>query len=313
MGKKEPMHGRAPTERVAMTRDGGVGARMQTAYVMEIGGGWDSASEEGVVGAWLGGGRGVGVGVGRAAREASGPRSGGQRLARGRPVASGKETRTTGSMDKEENKEASVSISNNDTDTNGLDDDDYDDDDGKHTVMLGPQIPLKDHLELDKDDDSLRRWKEQLLGDVDTTKLGETAEPEVTILNLTILTPERPDLVLAIPLVLDDKGYAFALKDGSTYSFRFSFTVSNNIVSGLRYTHTVWKTGVRVEKQKVMLGTFSPRQEPYTYEAEEDTTPSGIFARGSYSAKLKFVDDDGNVYLDMNYCFEIKKDWPATA
>jgi len=42
-----------------------------------------------------------------------------------------------------------------------------------------------------------------------------------------------------------------------------------------------------VEKQKVMLGTFSPQQEPYMYEAEEDTTPSGIFARGSYSAKLK--------------------------
>jgi len=74
---------------------------------------------------------------------------------------------------------------------------------------------------------------------------AETAEPEVTILNLTILTPDRPDLVLPIPLVRDDKGYAFALKDGSTYSFRFSFTVSNNIVSGLRYTHTVWKAGVR--------------------------------------------------------------------
>ena len=44
---------------------------------------------------------------------------------------------------------------------------------------------------------------------------------------------------------------------------------------------------IAVEKQKVMLGTFSPQQEPYTYEAEEDTTPSGIFARGSYSAKLK--------------------------
>ncbi|KAJ1264423.1 hypothetical protein BS78_09G262100 [Paspalum vaginatum] len=194
-------------------------------------------------------------------------------------------------MDKEENKEASASISNNDTDTNDMEDDGYDDDDVKHAVALGPQVPLKDHLELDKDDDSLRRWKEQLLGDVDTTKLG--------------------DLVLPIPLVPDDKGYAFALKDGSTYSFRFSFIVSNNIVSGLRYTHTVWKTGVRVENQKVMLGTFSPQQEPYTYEAEEDTTPSGIFARGSYSAKLKFVDDDGKVYLDMSYCFEIRKDWPG--
>ncbi|CAN6327055.1 unnamed protein product [Urochloa humidicola] len=216
-------------------------------------------------------------------------------------------------MDKGENKEASVSISNNDMDTDDVEDDDYDDDDGKHTVALGPQVPLKDQLELDKDDDSLRRWKEQLLGDVDTTKLGETVEPEVTILNLTILSPGRPDLVLPIPLVPDDKGYAFTLKDGSTYSFRFSFTVSNNIVSGLRYTHNVWKTGVKVENQKVMLGTFSPQQEPYTYEAEEDTTPSGIFARGSYSAKLKFVDDDGKVYLDMSYCFEIRKDWPALA
>lgn len=53
-------------------------------------------------------------------------------------------------MEKEENKEASVSISNNDTDTNDVENDDYDDDDGKHAVVLGPQVPLKDHLELDK-------------------------------------------------------------------------------------------------------------------------------------------------------------------
>lgn len=37
----------------------------------------------------------------------------------------------------------------------------------------------------------------------------------------------------------------------------------------------------------MMLGTFSPQQEPYIYEGEEETTPAGIFARGSYSAKLK--------------------------
>ncbi|KAE8770281.1 Rho GDP-dissociation inhibitor 1 [Hordeum vulgare] len=132
-----------------------------------------------------------------------------------------------------------------------------------------------------------------------------------TILNLTILAPGRPHLLLPIPFLPDDKGHAFALKDGTAYSFRFSFAVSNNIVSGLKYSHTVWKTGVRVENQKVMLGTFSPQQEPYTYKAEEDSTPSGIFARGSYSARLKFVDDDGKVYLDMRYSFEIRKDWPA--
>ncbi|KQK11161.1 rho GDP-dissociation inhibitor 1 [Brachypodium distachyon] len=185
------------------------------------------------------------------------------------------------------------------------------DEEAKRAVVLGPQVPLKEQLELDKDDESLRRWKEQLLGQVDTEQLGETAEPEVKVLNLTILSPDRPDLVLPIPFVADEKGYAFALKDGSAYSFRFSFIVSNNIVSGLKYTNTVWKSGLRVENQKMMLGTFSPQAEPYTYEGEEETTPAGMFARGSYSAKLKFIDDDGKCYLEMSYYFEIRKDWPA--
>lgn len=44
-----------------------------------------------------------------------------------------------------------------------------------------------------------------------------------------------------------------------------------------------------VENQKMMLGTFSPQLEPYVYEDEEETTPAGIFARGSYSAKLKVL------------------------
>lgn len=45
-----------------------------------------------------------------------------------------------------------------------------------------------------------------------------------------------------------------------------------------------------VENTRLMLGTFSPQQEPYTYELEEETTPSGIFARGSYSAKSKVIE-----------------------
>ncbi|KAG1363407.1 rho GDP-dissociation inhibitor 1 [Cocos nucifera] len=191
--------------------------------------------------------------------------------------------------------------------------DDDDDDDEKRAVQLGPQVPLKEQLEMDKDDESLRRWKEQLLGSVDLNDVGENPDPEVKILDLTILTPDRPDVVLPIPFVPDAKGYAFALKEESRYRLKFSFIVSNNIVSGLRYTNTVWKTGVRVENTKVMLGTFSPQKEPYTYELDEETTPSGMFARGSYSARTKFMDDDGKVYLDMSYYFEIRKDWPTTS
>ncbi|KAL6000502.1 Rab GDP dissociation inhibitor alpha [Asimina triloba] len=185
------------------------------------------------------------------------------------------------------------------------------DEEGDENIDLGPQFSLKEQLEKDKDDESLRRWKEQLLGSVDINAVGETLEPEVHISSLTILTPDRPELVLPIPFVPDSKGFAFGLKDGSPYRLKFTFIVSNNIVSGLKYTNTVWKTGVKVENTRVMLGTFSPQKEPYTYELEEETTPSGIFARGSYSAKTKFVDDDGKCYLDLSYYFEIRKEWPT--
>ncbi|KAI3992853.1 hypothetical protein MKX01_028152 [Papaver californicum] len=178
-------------------------------------------------------------------------------------------------------------------------------------LEVGPQFSLKEQLEKDKDDESLRRWKEQLLGSVDYAAVGETLEPQVEILSLSILSPDRPELVLPIPFEPNAKGYAFCLKDGSLYHLKFSFKVSNNIVSGLKYTNTVWKTGVRVENTKVMLGTFSPQQEPYTYELAEERTPSGMFARGSYSAKTKFLDDDGKCYLDISYCFEIRKEWPS--
>ncbi|ERN06781.1 hypothetical protein AMTR_s00005p00173830 [Amborella trichopoda] len=209
--------------------------------------------------------------------------------------------------------------------TEGGDDDDDDDDDGDDDdddasgrsksakdLTLGPQFTLKEQMEKDKEDESLRRWKEQLLGSVDLSAVGENLEPEVNILSLTILSPGRPDVLLPIPFVPNAKGYAFGLKDGSKYRLKFTFQVSNNIVSGLKYTNTVWKTGVRVENTRVMLGTFSPQPEPYSSELEEDTTPSGIFARGSYSARSKFVDDDGKCYLDLSYSFEIRKDWPSS-
>ncbi|KAF3456994.1 hypothetical protein FNV43_RR01651 [Rhamnella rubrinervis] len=178
-------------------------------------------------------------------------------------------------------------------------------------LHLGPQFSLKEQLEKDKDDESLRKWKEQLLAGVDLSAVGESKEPEVKILSLTIQCPGRKDVVLPIPFQNNPKKTSlFSLKEGSKYHLKFNFTVSNNIVLGLRYTNTVWKTGLKVDSTKIMLGTFSPQLEPYTCETEEETTPSGMFARGLYTARTKFVDDDGKCYLDVNYYFEILKNWP---
>ncbi|CAK9163875.1 unnamed protein product [Ilex paraguariensis] len=178
-------------------------------------------------------------------------------------------------------------------------------------IQLGPKWSIKQHLEKDKDDESLRRWKEQLIGSVDVNAVAETQEPDVKILSLTILSPGRPDLVLPIPESGNPKGLWFTLKEGSHYCLRFSIKVGNDIVCGLKYTNTIWKTGIKVDSSKVMLGTFSPQVEPYVHEMPEETTPSGYFARGSYSARTKFVDDDNKCYLEINYTFDIQKDWPS--
>ncbi|OQU85511.1 hypothetical protein SORBI_3004G259101 [Sorghum bicolor] len=141
----------------------------------------------------------------------------------------------------------------------------------------------------------------------------ETLEPDVKIMSLSILSPGRPDIFLPLPVEPKAKGVWFTLKEGSPYRLKFTFSVSNNIVSGLRYTNTVWKTGIKVDRAKEMLGTFSPQLEPYTYVTPEDTTPSGMFARGSYSARTKFLDDDRKCYLEINYTFDIRREWPSTS
>ncbi|CAA7407206.1 unnamed protein product [Spirodela intermedia] len=191
--------------------------------------------------------------------------------------------------------------------------DEEDDSEQGQRLDLGPQFTLKQQLEKDKEDESLRRWKEQLLGGLDLDSVGEHLEPEVKIESLSIISPGRPDIVLPLPLAPNTKGPWFTLKEGSTYRLKFSFSVSNNIVPGLRYSNTVWKTGMKVDSTKEMLGTFSPRVEPYDCEMQKETTPSGIFARGSYSARSKFIDDDGKCYLEINYTFDIRKEWPLTS
>ncbi|KAH7372834.1 hypothetical protein KP509_17G023500 [Ceratopteris richardii] len=175
--------------------------------------------------------------------------------------------------------------------------------------VLGPLLPLKEQLEKDKDDESLRRWKQQLLGSIHLEGMEDDRDPEVKMESLSIISPGREDIVINLPTSSSYKTHLFTLKEGSIYNLKFTFSVRHNIVSGLTYIHTVWKNGIRVDNSKVMLGTFAPQREPHVVILEEETTPSGLLARGSYTAKTKFVDDDGRCHFDIEHMFDIRKDW----
>ena len=101
------------------------------------------------------------------------------------------------------------------------------------------------------------------------------------ILSLSIISPGRSDIVLPIPGDGQLKGLWFTLKEGSKYRLKFSFQVSNNIVSGLKYTNTVWKTGI---KGKLSVFLYCPK---YKFETlgcfpHNETYFSGQFKRDDW-------------------------------
>ncbi|KAH7288588.1 hypothetical protein KP509_31G032800 [Ceratopteris richardii] len=175
--------------------------------------------------------------------------------------------------------------------------------------VLGPLLPLKQQLDKDNDDESLRRWKQQLLGSIHLDGVPDIAHPEVNMQSLSILSPGRQDIVIDLPITSSYKTHLFTLKEGSIYRLKFTFSVHHNLVSGLTYIHTVWKNGIRVDNTRVMLGTYAPQREPYVVILDEETTPSGYLARGSYTAKTKFVDDDKRCHFEIEHRFDICKEW----
>lgn len=195
------------------------------------------------------------------------------------------------------------------------DDDDGEEAENEHPENKGvfgkfvpsPLVPLKEQIEKDKEDESLRRWKEKLLGSIESNLNGQM-EPEVKFNSIGIISSDFGEIITPFPINEEQsKKILFTLKEGSEYRLKLTFSVLHNIVSGLAYTNTVWKNGIQVDQSRGMLGTFAPQREPYICTLEEETTPSGVLARGVYAAKLKFEDDDKRRHVELSYSFEIQK------
>ncbi|OWK03955.1 ARHGDIB, partial [Cervus elaphus hippelaphus] len=89
--------------------------------------------------------------------------------------------------------------------------------DGKLNYKPPPQKSLKELQEMDKDDESLTKYKKTLLGD-----------GPVVAGDLEALKKEN-----------------FVLKEGVEYRVKINFKVNKDIVSGLKYVQHTYRTGVK--------------------------------------------------------------------
>lgn len=64
-----------------------------------------------------------------------------------------------------------------------------------------------------------------------------------------------------------------------------------------------------VTKNNYMLGSYGPKAESQTAMTPWDEMPSGMLARGHYTVKSKFTDDDKETHLAWEWSFDLKKEW----
>lgn len=105
------------------------------------------------------------------------------------------------------------------------------------------------------------------------------------------------------------------IKEGCSYRLQISFRVQNELVSGLKYKHAVYRKGIRLDRTEEMLGSFGPDAAKVNEvlvpppRSGWETAPSGMMARATYDVKATFTDDDKAEHLAFAFQLDIKKDW----
>lgn len=77
----------------------------------------------------------------------------------------------------------------------------------------------------------------------------------------------------------------------------------------MKYIQYMYRKGVKIDKIDYMVGSYGPRAEEYEFLIFVEEVFKGMLARGSYSIKFCFIDDDKIDYLFWEWNFIIKKDW----
>lgn len=170
------------------------------------------------------------------------------------------------------------------------------------------QKTLEEIKQLDNDDESLVRYKQTLLGTVSVCP-GDV--PNVQVTSMTLLCDEASK-----PLTMDLTGdlselknRPLTLKEGVQYRIKILFKVNREIVSGLKYYHVTSRRGITVDKDAYMVGSYGPCPEEHEFISHLEDAPKGMMARGHYTIKSRFIDDDKNIHLFWEWGLDIKKDW----
>jgi len=180
------------------------------------------------------------------------------------------------------------------------------------TYKPPPEKSLNEMINQDQDDESLRKYKEILLGEstAGASIVDPSSDKRVLVRKLALVVEDREDHILDLSGDISAlKEKSFTIKEGISYKIRIDFHVQREIVTGLKYVQRTYRKGIQVDKMSHMVGSYAPKMEVQSYTTPVEDAPSGMLARGHYNVKSLFTDDDNNEHLKWEWSFDIKKDW----
>lgn len=168
------------------------------------------------------------------------------------------------------------------------------------------QVAVSELMKTDAEDESLARYKQALIASQEAVFPEDPRSLIVTKLAIVFEDHDPIELDLTLP----NQKRKIVMKEGVNYVTKLYFYVQREIVSCLTYMNFVYnKIGLRLVKDQIAIGSYGPSDKEHEVIVEEGTTPSGMLGRGTYNAKARLLDDDLKVHLELEYTFEIKKNW----
>uniref|UniRef100_A0A8D8BZP7 Rho GDP-dissociation inhibitor 1 n=1 Tax=Culex pipiens TaxID=7175 RepID=A0A8D8BZP7_CULPI len=110
-----------------------------------------------------------------------------------------------------------------------------------------PQKTIEEIMAADAEDESLRKYKEALLGEAQSEKIiFDDSDPrKVIVKKLSLLVADRDPMELDLSGDISKlKKNVFVIKEGIQYKIRIDFVVQREIVHGLKYIQKTYRMGV---------------------------------------------------------------------
>ena len=176
-------------------------------------------------------------------------------------------------------------------------------------VSQAPSKSINAILETDSQDESLIKYKLQLLGITDFSEL-DMNQGQKAKLQLNKLTIYCANDNVTNHYTLDQlKTQPIHIKEGSTFDIILDVRVFNDILLGLKYSHILKKMGIKVDSTTEMLGTVAPRKSDQELKILGLHAPAGMLGKGKYGVHSALVCDDEVTHMDWEWTLKIGSDW----